>query len=452
MTAARIVVRGATTAFSRRTVVRKAFLGCWHPLVDACWLYSLAYAQMRTGMAIHHGVRVITHHHLSVTPSEPNTSEFLRFFHSDVSGSLRNLLRLERYDVPDSIFDKRATHCMRLLDAEAQAAHLLYERLNPVAAGLVTQPDHMPGLTLDFLRWKNDALVIKRPPVYFSKNRPEELTLELTPPPLLYRDYGGDLEALVYDLETCTTRGAAALKRAHKGRSFLGAQKVRRLHPWSEPVSMAERPGRHAPSFKLGGGDWLDRDPNREARRENSRWQGSYGDAREKHHAQTLRRRERGSAEPWDEDEVVFPHGTYEMRVLHHVPVASPDPDALVSAPGPLLDEVQDELDHDRELRDGPSTLHARRELRSQMRLDCELEADPAAQHEHLSFGRPERKTSATTQLPDAPVDSTQRPEPVIRHRFDRSSNHGDAPRRVITLRDQRTGRPPKPTGADPPR
>jgi len=37
----RITVRGATTALTRRTTIRKAFFGPWHPMVEKLWLYSL---------------------------------------------------------------------------------------------------------------------------------------------------------------------------------------------------------------------------------------------------------------------------------------------------------------------------------------------------------------------------------------------------------------------------
>jgi hypothetical protein len=450
VTAARIVVRGATTALTRRTVVRKAFLGPWHPLVDQCWLYALADAQRLTSMAVHHGVRVVNHHHLSVTPSEPNTAEFLRRFHSDVSGSLRLLLAHERYDVPEALFDSRPTHCMRLLDAEAQASHLLYERLNPVAAGLVASPEYMPSVKLDFMRWKGDGLVIKRPPLYFANNRPEELRLDLTPPPLLYRAYGGDLQTLIWDLDQLTQHGVKALKQARGGRPFMGAQKLRRLHPWNEPVSLAERSGHAVPCFKLGAGDWLGRDPNRKAKDEVRAWLGGYGGSLAQHGAQVFRRQQRGAGEPWDEEDVVFPHGTYEMRVRHHVPIAPPDADALVSAPGPLLDEVKDELEQDEALRGGVTA--ERQALKGHVRATCDAEVSDFAQHEQMPFhGAGKRPPVAPETSETTSSVGPDRPEAQVRPRLDQGSTKGKAPKRVITLRDQRTGRPRKPIGSDPP-
>ena len=52
----------------------------------------------------------------------------------------------------------------------------------------------MPGQVLTFGRWKSGELVVKRPTLYFSSSRPEELKLEFTPPPLLFEAFDGDLE------------------------------------------------------------------------------------------------------------------------------------------------------------------------------------------------------------------------------------------------------------------
>lgn len=45
------------------------------------------------------------------------------------------------------------SHATRLLDAAAHASDMTYEHLNPVAAGLVARPEHMPRTTLDWGHW-----------------------------------------------------------------------------------------------------------------------------------------------------------------------------------------------------------------------------------------------------------------------------------------------------------
>ena len=108
VTAPRIVVPGATVAISRRTTLRKAFLAPWHPLVSQVWLYSLADAQRNTGVAVHHGVTAITHHHLIVTAEAANLPEFTWRVHHDTSCALNTLLARERYDAPRELFDELA--------------------------------------------------------------------------------------------------------------------------------------------------------------------------------------------------------------------------------------------------------------------------------------------------------------------------------------------------------
>ena len=236
MTAARISVRGATTALTRRTNLRKAFLAPWHPMVSAIWLYALAWAQRETGVAVHHSTLVINHHHTNVTPSDDDgLSEFTRHLHHDMSCALNTLLANERYDEPRQLFDGRPTHQLRLLDAAAQASHLVYEHLNPVAAGLVRRPGQMPVTTLDFGRWKSGPLVVERPPVFFDASRPQTLELHLTPPPLLYRAFGGDMDALVHHMSRLSEHGMRELHRARRGREPMGARALRRMHPWGEP-------------------------------------------------------------------------------------------------------------------------------------------------------------------------------------------------------------------------
>ncbi|RLB48668.1 MAG: hypothetical protein DRJ42_22665, partial [Deltaproteobacteria bacterium] len=218
-----IVVPGATTAITRRTTLRKAFLAPWHPLVADCWLYSLADAQRETDVEVHFSALNITHHHTDVTPTRDNLPEFTQRFHRDLSCSLHTLLCQERYDAPRELWDDRQTHYMRLLDAEGQASRLIYDALNPCAAGLVQRPEYMPMRTLDFGLWKTGFIEVRRPPLYFGKDRPEILKLYLTPQPVLDGAFGGDLDALVYQMNKLLEDGIRAIREA-RTRPVMGAK------------------------------------------------------------------------------------------------------------------------------------------------------------------------------------------------------------------------------------
>jgi hypothetical protein len=431
VTGTRIVVRGATTAVTRRTTFRKAFLAPWHPLVEQCWLYALADAQRVLGFAVHHAVRVITHHHLSVTPSAPINGEILRRFHHDVSCAINTLLAHERYDEPRNVFDGREPHCMRLLDAAAQASHLTYEFLNPVAAGLVARPEHMPGTVMDWGHWKSGGIVVRRPDVYFGRERPDEIRLKLTPPPLLMQAFDGDLDALVHHMRRLSDEGIRALRESRR-REPVGAQKLRRMHPWMEPKTLAEPGGRLLPTFKVGARGLAGRRVRGEAASEVRAWR------REHEYCRQLR---------LAGEHAVFPHGTYAMRVFHRVPVADPLPDAIVAQPGPLLDEVLEEQRQRKSEASNANEPGVRAQLLDEVRAVWRDEAAQVAELDTLDFV--DGRYAEVSEQAEPPSDRLARPEPRVRHRFDRElERRAPHPRRIITKRDRRRGRPP---GAAPP-
>lgn len=431
VTAPRIVVPGATTAITRRTTLRKAFLGPWHPLVSDCWLYALADAQRHTDVAVHHSTLVVSHHHTSVTPAHANLPEFTRRFHRDLSCALHALLCQHRYDAPRELFDDRQAHMMRLLDPAAQAGHLVYERLNPVAAGLVRHPDDMPGCVLDFRRWKTGYVEVERPPVYFDSTRPDRLRLYLTPPPLLYQVFEEDLSRLVYHLERLTDHGARALG-ASRRRPPMGVKALRRLHPWSEPRTMREPGGRRVPSFKVGA-------------RGSDAMQERIAAAREvrafrQRHAEARVARRKGDTM------TSFPFGTYAMCAYHGAPVdPAPPPEARVARPGPVLVDLRD---HE------PVAGHAdavdTRKLTDTVREAVRLASAEIVAESELDFTEAAPVQHAVD--PEGRSMPNRRSPAVVRHRFDRRADAG--PSRLITLRDRRRGRPPSTprSAADPPR
>ena len=213
MTHPRIVVRGATFAVCRRTTLRKAFLAPWDPRVAEIYFYALADAQRRTGVAVH--------------------------------------------DAPGSVFDKRQTHAMRLVDPAAQMSQAVYHHLNPVAAGLGRRRAAHAGASrgLSALEGRR-GFAVKRPDVYFGPDRPEELWLELTPPPLLFDAFDGDMDALVHQIGAHhqgpdASHQAASALAYPDGRSGASAG----CTPGASPERFAEPGGqRSSPSFKVGAG------------------------------------------------------------------------------------------------------------------------------------------------------------------------------------------------------
>jgi TPR repeat protein len=91
---------------------------------------------------------------------------------------------------------------------------------------------------------------VERPSFYFGEDRPERLRLHLTPPPLLYRAFGGDLDALSFGTRA-SPGTVAAMRRAAwwlvvslvtVGCSDPEPAPLPEPHPSPEPSPQAEEP------------------------------------------------------------------------------------------------------------------------------------------------------------------------------------------------------------------
>ena len=330
MTHARIVVAGATTALTRRTMFRKLFWTPSRPEVTQGYLYALALAQTKTEVLVHHGTLLSNHAHLTVTPTAANLPTFLRLLHRESSCFLKAYLAELGHPAPPNVWDARAPHCMRLVDPGAQLAWLAYEHVNCVAAGLVRDVASYPGWVSDFGAMKQGVVVIDKPDVYFGRRSPKQVALRLTPPPLLMQAYDGDVSKMVYDLER--TARAQAQRIRQQGRGFVGPEAVKRRDPWSEPVKTTDVAGARVPRFKVANALQTQCANEQRAflaryRHDRTRW--SRGERR-----------------------VVFAYGTYGMRVFHGATVEdAPASDAILAAPGPLPGDETDGVWTDAERR-----------------------------------------------------------------------------------------------------
>ena len=420
MTAPRIVVPGATYAVTRRCVCRKAFLGWWHPEVDDIFFWCLAMVAEKCGVHLHHAVRVGSHYHLTFTITRKNLGEFLRLLHHQMSCMLNTLLARERYDAPHELFDARGSHVMRLMDAEAQLGHIVYERLNPPAAGLADTCDGVPGRTLDPGLWKGAGVQLNRPTVY-TASKERSRVLQVSAPPLLYRAFGGDLDGLVHQIRKLERDGERAIRAARK-RPAKTAAEVRGIHPWDEPMTLRESGGGRVPSFKTSKRGLEGKDAEIRGALEVRAFREAHASANEEWRAGNR--------------DVEYPCGTYEMERFHGAQVADAAWDAWVSAPGPTLDEVKAELGREDVARGGVDEGVLER-VRDAV---VEGAAAMVAEEEHEGS-----KADAAEAGVDGP---NERSAPETYHRFAklRRREPSDQPRRIIRLRDNRRRR-----GSDPP-
>lgn len=318
VTFARPVIEGAVTALTRRTSFRKAMLGPWDPRVSQIWFYSFGLAAEREDVNPHHTNLVLSHQHSTVTARKKNLPRFNHATHVKTSKALNHLLNRRGIDAPGEIWDKRQPHVMRLLDVEAQMTHLVYERVQAVAAGLVDRPDEMPGLQFGWDLWlPGRKVVVPRYDGFFdSRTHPDEVAIDFVPPAPLLRAFGGDTRKLVYQMEKLTEDTCVALCRARK-RPSRGAQRVQQIHPYDEPRTRREV-GKRVPTFRLGARGIAGRQ---------QRIVASVG-------VTTSRSRYSDSMDEYRDGntDVVFPFGTYEMERLHGVNVElEPIPGCLVT-------------------------------------------------------------------------------------------------------------------------
>ena len=439
VTAPDIVVRGATVALTRRTNFRKAFLAPWHPGVAQAWWYCLALAQQATGVAVHQSTLVINHHHTEVTGTKENLPEFKRRLHGEFSKALNVLMAELRYDQPHQVWDDRGTHTMRLVDVEAQLAHMVYSHVNPVAAGLVRTPAEMPGAKSDFGLWKSGGFAIQRPDFYFDAHQAQELPVQLTPSPTEYHAFDGDLDALVHHLRRLGEDATRQLHVARKGRPVMGVKALTRIHPWNEPRTLREPGGDRVPTFKIGARGLTAKRWEIQASEEVTQFRAEYREARRLWIAG---------------EDVELPYGTYLLRAQYGARVAEPHPEAVLGAPGPTLEDVKEQLAAMRgESPDRQPVLDPVREaFRDEAtdiveveELDIELGGAPEAAGSSA-------KTAPQDQMSDSQATS-ERPAKRVRHRFATPSGEAEhageqGASRVTVLRDRRRGRP---KSTDPP-
>jgi hypothetical protein len=187
------------------------------------------------------------------------------------------------------------------LDPGDIVAKTAYVLANPVAAGLVRRGADWPGLWTSPDQIGLTKLVIRRPKVFFSETgpMPETVELELTTPPGFgsAAEFRGLLSDALAELELKHQQEVEAA-----GRRFLGVARVLSQNPLSSPPS-------GEPRFKLN--------PRLAAR---DKWRRIEAIFRLKSFLREYRAawRARRAGLP----HVVFPAGTYLLRVLHGVQCA----------------------------------------------------------------------------------------------------------------------------------
>jgi len=237
------------------------------------------------------------HYHLLVTDPEARLPAFVQYLDSLVARATNaSLGRFEGFWAAAASYSAVAP--AEPEDVVAKAAYVL---ANPVAAGLVRRGPEWPGLWTAPEQIGSATLVARRPKVFFSAEGylPESVELPLTTPAgfASAAEFQARVAGQLRELEERSTRDVE-----REGRGFLGAARVLAQRSFARPA-----PGE--PRFGLN--------PRVAAR---DKWKRIEAICRLKafladYRAAWRERRSGGS-------DVLFPAGTYHLRLMHGVQCA----------------------------------------------------------------------------------------------------------------------------------
>jgi REP element-mobilizing transposase RayT len=290
VTAPRQVLPGATYLVTRRCAQRQFLLRPSKTSNDA-FRFLLAVAARRYGVEIHAFCVLSNHVHLVLTDPGARLPAFHQFLDALVARAINaSLGRWEAFWAPNSYSAVALATPADIVDKIA------YVLANPVAAGLVRSGALWPGLWSAPERFGGDALEAHRPKHFFAPNGslPEKETLELTIPP--------GFESAAAFREQVTAAVAEREQQARRDRAgrFMGVARVLAQEPSARPSPGEPRRGLNP---RVGARD---------------KWKRIEVLGRLAEFLRVYR-------EAWAEKtagatDVVFPAGTYLLRVVHGVP------------------------------------------------------------------------------------------------------------------------------------
>jgi len=285
----RPVIPGETVMITRRCTQRQ-FLLRPSPTVTTIVGYCLAVAAERYGVQVHAVCVLSNHLHLVITDLRGTRPEFCRWLFEFTAKCLN-----AHWGRWENLWASEPPSVVRLADAEAQLAKVVYTLTNPVAAGLVTEHHLWPGLISRPARLGRSE-AFKRPKGFFREKGPlpREAALTVAPLPAFAHLPQERCAALLAEAVTAQEEVLAAERRA-TGKGVLGRRGVLRQSAFDTP---SRREPRRALSPRVAGGNkWA----RIEALQRLRDFVTGYRDAWRR-----WRTGERGA---------VFPFGTYGLRL-----------------------------------------------------------------------------------------------------------------------------------------
>ncbi|MGB8332542.1 MAG: transposase [Polyangiales bacterium] len=240
MSLPRRVLPNQTYLVTRRCLGRHFLLRPDAAMNDV-FLYCLARAASRYGVAVHALCAMSNHYHLVLTDPKGVLPDFMAWLNRQLAMCVK---RLRGWD--EVVWEPNVAYSAVELAGPAEVLDkVAYVLLNPVSAALVRSPGRWPGALSTLARLRRGAMESKRPGVWFKDCAPEDATLMLTPPPCM-SDETAYLQALQALLNSRLRQARADLLR--QGRGVLGATRVCRTRVVGQPLTKKQRFGR-SPTF-----------------------------------------------------------------------------------------------------------------------------------------------------------------------------------------------------------
>ncbi len=255
--------------------------------------YVVAVVGQRTGVRLHSIMAMSNHWHVCVTDPDGRICDFTRDCHSFIARAVNTI-----HDDSESQWSREQTSHVHCVEPDDLVGKIAYSMANPVEAGLVAYGKSWPGVRT---AWPAQPQIVRKPKQFFRGQKsggkwPETAVLELSRPPG-YEDMSDDeLEELI--AEAIFEREERARQQVRQqGRAFLGRRGVREQSRYARPTT-------HAPRFQMSPRVTCKNKWRRiECLRRNRMWAEEYSTA--------LAQWRSGDRQ------VVFPHGTYLMKVRH---------------------------------------------------------------------------------------------------------------------------------------
>ncbi len=299
MSAPRQTLPASTYLVTRRCTQRQ-FLLRPSAVVNQIVAYCIGLAAERTGVLVHALCVLSDHYHGVFTDVFGRLPEFEEIAHKLIARCVN--ASLGRWE---NLWSAEAPSAVRLEDDGAVLDKIVYTLCNPTAAGLVAFGKEWPGQRTRPRDIAGTQTVIRRPGVFFREDgpTPETVVLRIVPPAI----EGMTPEQIASEIETRVETRERELRdeAARAGRSFLGRRGVLGQ---STDASPKTREPRRKLSPRVAAADPAVRI---DAIARIKQFLLDYRDA--------LLKWKRGIRD------VLFPNGTYALRLHHAVACAPPD-------------------------------------------------------------------------------------------------------------------------------